>query len=153
MDINLTSVLLMCKYAIPAMVANGGGSIVNISSIGAIRGFGSTGYAASKGGMLSLGTSMAYAHGRDGIRVNTVLPGHVSTPMGAPSTDEAELIRLRGSMLGTEGTAWDVANAVAFLGSDAARWITATAIPVDGGASMATGLAMYKYMNSGQEQP
>lgn len=63
MDINLTSVLLMCKYAIPAMVANGGGSIVNISSIGAIRGFGSTGYAASKGGMLSLGTSMAYAHG------------------------------------------------------------------------------------------
>jgi NAD(P)-dependent dehydrogenase (short-subunit alcohol dehydrogenase family) len=146
MAVNLTSVMLMCKHAIPPMAAGNGGSIVNIASIGAIRGFGSTAYAASKGGMISLGTSMAYAYGRDGVRVNTILPGHVATPMG--SVDQrGQRLRDSANLLGVEGTAWNVADAVVFLASDAARWITAAALAVDGGASMATGLAMFGQMS------
>jgi NAD(P)-dependent dehydrogenase (short-subunit alcohol dehydrogenase family) len=152
MAVNLTSVMLMCKHAIPLMAAvkgdgeAGGGSIVNIASIGAIRGFGSTAYAASKGGMISLSTSMAYAYGRDGVRVNTILPGHVATPMG--SVDQrSQRLRDSANMLGVEGTAWNVADAVVFLASDAARWITAAALAVDAGASMATGLAMFGQMS------
>jgi NAD(P)-dependent dehydrogenase (short-subunit alcohol dehydrogenase family) len=151
LDVNLTSVVLMCKYTLPPMIANGGGSVVNVSSIGAIRGFGSTGYAASKGGMISLTTSMAYAHGRDGIRFNTVLPGHVATPMGGAGGAQDQ-VRVDANMLGTEGTAWDVAGAVAFLSSDAARWITAAALPVDGGASMVTGLGLHSLMSDGREK-
>jgi NAD(P)-dependent dehydrogenase (short-subunit alcohol dehydrogenase family) len=152
MAVNLTSVMLMCKHAIPVMTAvkgdgeAGGGSIVNVSSIGAIRGYGSTAYAASKGGMISLGTSMAYAYGRDGVRVNTILPGHVATPMGSADR-RSQLLRNSANMLGVEGTAWNVADAVVFLASDAARWITAAALAVDAGASMATGLAMFGHMS------
>jgi NAD(P)-dependent dehydrogenase (short-subunit alcohol dehydrogenase family) len=146
MAINLTSVMLMCKHAIPLMAAGSGGSIVNIASIGAIRGFGSAAYAASKGGMISLSTSMAYAYGRDGVRVNTILPGHVATPMGGVD-QRGQRLRDSANMLGVAGTAWNVADAVVFLASDAARWITAAALAVDAGASMATGLAMFGQMS------
>jgi NAD(P)-dependent dehydrogenase (short-subunit alcohol dehydrogenase family) len=141
-NVNVTSMAFMCKYAIPAMRAQGGGSIINLSSIAAIRGMGAPSYAASKGAVVSLTTQIAASHGREGIRANAVLPGHVDTPMAAEIAATIGDRRHQVSMLGTAGNAWDVANAVVFLGSDAARWITAVTLPIDAGASMIGGLAM-----------
>jgi NAD(P)-dependent dehydrogenase (short-subunit alcohol dehydrogenase family) len=88
-------------------------------------------------------TEMAVYHGRDNIRVNCVVPGHIYTPLVAGNqTPEVRDLRRRVAPLGTEGTAWDVAWAVVFLASDEARWITAVALPVDGGVMATTPLAM-----------
>jgi NAD(P)-dependent dehydrogenase (short-subunit alcohol dehydrogenase family) len=146
-NVNVTSMALMCKYAIPVMCAQGGGSIINLSSIAAIRGMGAPSYAASKGAVVSLTTQIAASHGREGIRANAVLPGHVDTPMAAEIATAIRDRRHQVSMLGTAGNAWDVANAVVFLGSDAARWITAVTLPIDAGASMIGGLAMLNLLD------
>jgi NAD(P)-dependent dehydrogenase (short-subunit alcohol dehydrogenase family) len=147
METNLTSMALMSKCAIPEIVSAGGGSVINISSIGAIRGSANAAYAASKGGMISLSTSMALSYGRDAVRVNVILPGHLATPMGR-SNDARAKLRRSANLLGTDGTAWDVANAVVFLASDAARWITGVSLAVDGGASMSTALAIFGHMET-----
>jgi NAD(P)-dependent dehydrogenase (short-subunit alcohol dehydrogenase family) len=135
MRVNVRSMMLTSKYAVPAMVAAGGGAIVNISSIAAMRGRGLTPYSASKGAVISLTKAMASDHGRDGIRVNCICPGPVYTPMvsarGMPA--ETRERRRRSSALGTEGTGWDVGYAALFLVSDEARWITGVVLPVDGG--------------------
>ena len=81
LDINLRTAFLASKYAVPVMAAKGGGSIVNISSISAVRGDGTVAYSAAKGAMLAMTVDMAYSHGRDGIRVNAIAPGHITTPM------------------------------------------------------------------------
>src|SRR5262245_16984808 len=80
--LNLTAIMLAARHAIPHLQAAGGGSIVNISSIAAIRGMSGGAYAASKAAMIALTKDWAYLHGRDGIRVNCIVPGHVYTPMG-----------------------------------------------------------------------
>lgn len=134
--VNLKSMMLMSKYAIPKMIESGSGAVVNISSMGALhaRRLGAVAYHASKGGVVSLTKAMAAAHGIDHVRVNCVMPGLIYTPMVAAgmSDQERELRRL-SSPLGIEGTAWDVAWATLFLASDEARWITGIALPVDGG--------------------
>ncbi len=141
-DVNVKGVLLMSRFAIPLMRRGGGGSIVNVSSIAAIRGFGSPSYAASKGGVLALTTDMAYSYGRSGIRVNCIVPGHLYTPMGNTGGSELREARRKCGLLGTEGTAWDVAWAALFLACEESRWITAVALPVDAGTTAATALAM-----------
>ena len=150
MDVNLKSVMLTSKFAIPEMIKHGGGSIINLSSIVGLRAGGgspSHAYAASKGGILGLTNSMAVHYGRDNIRVNAIAPGHVYSPMVARHTSQELLdLRRRAGPLGFDGTAWDVAYAILFLASDEARWISGVTLPVDAGLLAATPLAMYPYL-------
>lgn len=149
-DVNLKSVMLTSKHAIPQMIKAGGGSIINLSSIVGLRAGGgrpSHPYAASKGGIIGLSNSMAVHYGRDNVRVNCIAPGHVHSPMVARHTSEEMLdLRRRAGPLGTEGTAWDVAWAALFLASDEARWISGVTLPVDAGLLAATPLAMFPYL-------
>ena len=149
-DVNLKSVMLTSKHAIPQMIEAGGGSIVNLSSIVGLRagsGRPSHPYAASKGGIIGLSNSMAVHYGRNNIRVNCIAPGHVRSPMVARhSSVEMLNLRRRAGPLGIEGTAWDVAWAAQFLASDEARWISGVTLPVDAGLLAATPLAMYPYL-------
>lgn len=139
MRINVESMFLTSKYAIPAMLASGdGGAIVNISSISALRPRGLTAYSVSKGAVIALTAAMAVDHGGDGIRVNCVAPGPVYTPMVyARGMDDATRARRRdASILGIEGMGWDIGNAVRFLLSNHARYLTGQTLVVDGGATL-----------------
>jgi NAD(P)-dependent dehydrogenase (short-subunit alcohol dehydrogenase family) len=142
MTLNLTATVLTARHAIPHLQAARGGAIVNISSIAATRAHGGGAYAASKAAMIALTRDWAYVHGRDGIRVNCVAPGHVYTPMGDQGGDEFRHRRRRAGLLGTEGDAWDVAWPVVFLASDEARWITGVVVPVDAGTTCSGPLAV-----------
>lgn len=154
LDLNLRTTFLMCKHAVPAMVAAGGGSIVNMCSISAVRGDGTAAYSAAKGAMLALTIDMAYSHGRDGIRVNAIAPGHITTPMvhsvqqPGPHADFMDAMRREAGLLGTAGDGWDVAHAVTFLASDEARWITGVLLPVDAGVLSVTPLLMAGHLRS-----
>jgi NAD(P)-dependent dehydrogenase (short-subunit alcohol dehydrogenase family) len=150
--INLRTNFLSCKYTVPVMAAQGSGSIVNISSISALRGDGTIAYSAAKGAVLAMTVEMAYTHGRQGIRVNAIAPGHIVTPMvrSIPGQDSDYVTTLRNEagLLGTPGDGWDVAAAVAFLASDDARWITGTTLPVDSGVLTVTPLSMARYLRA-----
>ncbi|MCI0830160.1 MAG: SDR family oxidoreductase [Chloroflexi bacterium] len=149
MKVNLKSVMLTSKYAIPEMIKAGGGSIINMSSIAALQAafIPAHAYSASKGGMMGLSKSMAVHYGRDNIRVNCVAIGQVHTPfVAAFISDEVRNTRRRAGPLGTEGTVWDVAWATVFLASDEARWISGVDLPVDAGLLVTTPLAMYPYL-------
>jgi NAD(P)-dependent dehydrogenase (short-subunit alcohol dehydrogenase family) len=149
-DVNLKSVMLTSKHAIPKMIEAGGGAIVNLSSIVGLRagsGRPNHPYAASKGGIIGLSNSMAVHYGRDQIRVNCIAPGHIRSPMVARhSTEEMLNLRRRAGPLGTEGTPWDVAWAALFLASEEARWVSGATLPVDAGLLAATPLAMFPYL-------
>ncbi len=139
MDVNVTAMFLAAKHAVPAMIASGeGGSIINISSISALRPRGLTAYTTSKGAVIALTRAMAVDHGPDGIRVNCVAPGPVYTPMvyGHGMSEETRDRRRAASVLGLEGTGWDIGNAVLFLASARARYITGQTLVVDGGATL-----------------
>jgi NAD(P)-dependent dehydrogenase (short-subunit alcohol dehydrogenase family) len=137
---NVTSMMLMAKYAIPAMIAGGGGAIVNIASYaGLFGGHPHLLYPTSKGAVVNMSRAMAAHHAADNIRVNALAPGMVYTPMvyaGGMSESVREARRDR-SLLKTEGTGWDVGNGVLYLVSDEARWVTGIVLPVDAGASAA----------------
>ena len=134
MAVNVKSIVLASKYAIPRMMETGGGSIINISSIAGLRAHSSTPYTASKAAVIGLTISMAADHGPDGIRTNCIAPGLVFTPMVAPRMDDdLRQIRSTAAPLRTEGTAWDIGNAALFLASDEARWINGVVLPVDAG--------------------
>ena len=125
MQVNLDSMFLASKRAIPAMIETAGcGAIVNVASIAALRPRGMTAYSTSKG--------------PQGIRVNCVAPGPVYTPMVSVTgmSAEARERRRQASVLGIEGTGWDVGHAVRFLLSDHARFITGQTLIVDGGATL-----------------
>jgi NAD(P)-dependent dehydrogenase (short-subunit alcohol dehydrogenase family) len=150
-DFNLKTAFLGCKYAIPEMLKQGKGAIVNISSVAGLRNdFGSgrthVGYSASKAGVIQLSRSTAGAYAKQGIRVNTVVPGLMYTPLvetrlakTVGNNDLAALIEARHKAvpMGRMGDAWDVAHAALFLASDEARYITGTEIIVDGGLTAA----------------
>jgi NAD(P)-dependent dehydrogenase (short-subunit alcohol dehydrogenase family) len=139
MQVNVDSMFLCSKHAIPAMVRTaGGGAIVNISSISALRPRGLTAYSVSKGAVIALTKAMAVDHGPEGIRVNCVFPGPVYTPMvyTRGMTEQARDTRRRASVLGVEGTGWDIGAAVRFLLSAQARFITGQVLGVDGGATL-----------------
>src|SRR6202795_4574298 len=117
MHVNVDSMFLACKHAIPAMISTaGGGSIVNISSISALRPRGLTVYSASKGAVIALTRAMAVDHASQGIRVNCVAPGPVYTPMvyARGMSPAARDQRRKASALGVEGTGWDIGHAVRF---------------------------------------
>ena len=141
MDVNITPMFLMSKYAIPKMIETAaGGAIINISSISAILPKGLTAYSTSKGAVLSLTQAMAVDHGKDGIRVNCVLPGPVYTPMvyeKGMSTEHREQ-RKDASLVRTEGEGWDIGKAVVYLASDWARYVTGHLLVVDGGCTLSS---------------
>jgi len=135
--VNLKSMILSSKAAIPRMSEGGGGAIINMSSITGLRAHFQTTYTTSKAAVIGLTFSMAVDHGRDNIRVNCIAPGLLYTPMTAPRMDDARReLRKNAAPLGTEGTAWDVAHAAVFLASDEARWITGVVLPVDAGLTI-----------------
>lgn len=145
LEVNLKSVYLCSRYAVPAMADGGGGAIVNISSIGALRAIGFAAYSAAKGGMISLSQEMAAAHGPRGIRVNVVVPGSIQTPRAGHAAgklgDDIEEVKRRSAAvipLGrtTVGTGWDIAYAALFLASDESSWITGQVLSADGGSSV-----------------
>ena len=139
MQVNVESMFLAAKHAIPAMIGTaGGGAIVNVASISALRPRGLTAYSVSKGAVIALTRAMAVDHGPDGIRVNCVAPGPVYTPMvyARGMSEQNREGRRRASVLGIEGTGWDIGLAVRFLLSDHARYITGQTLVVDGGATL-----------------
>lgn len=144
MAVNVKSVMLMAKYAVPEMRRQGAGAIVNLSSIAGLRS-GSSGlaYATTKGAIVQMTRQMAYQHGGDMIRVNAVALGYVYTPMVASRgmSEEVRRQRATAAILKVEGSAWDVAEAACFLASPAARWITGVTLPVDAGRSAAAAAA------------
>lgn len=150
MNVNLKSMVLVSRHAIPKMIESGGGSIVNMSSFLGLRSgsvFESVPYSVSKGGIIALTTTMAAEHGREGIRINAIAPGYLYTPMVAGQlNDKQRTLRRKAAPLGTEGTAWDVAWACLFLSSDEARWITGVVLPVDGGIMTTSSLTMFEHL-------
>ncbi len=148
MQINLKGCLLSCQAVLPIMREQAAGSIVNISSIAAVSyAPGLTAYKLSKIGMNMLGQQLALSNASYGIRVNTIMPGLMDTPMAiegqakARNISAAELRAERDKRvpLGKMGTAWDVAHAALFLHSDESSFITGVALPVDGGQSARIG--------------
>ena len=146
--VNLKGMVLACKHAIPVMQRQGGGAIVNISSMAAWSAYPYVAYKTSKAGVIALTQQIAAQHARDGIRANVILPGLMNTPMAigprvartGKSWEEVVAERdARVPLGGRMGTAWDVANAALFLASDEARFVTGVALPVDGGASVRVG--------------
>ena len=150
LDVNLKSGMLCSRHIIPQMIEAGGGSIVNVSSIIALRAGGGRPthpYAASKSGMIGLSNSMAVHYGRDNVRVNCIAPGQIYTPMASREvTPEFADLRRRSGPLGIEGTSWDVAYAALFLASDESRWVSGVTLPVDSGILATTPLAMLPYL-------
>lgn len=143
-DVNLKSVFLTCKYVLPLMEAQGSGSIVNLASSSGTRWTGSAqvAYAATKAGVIQLSKVVAVQYASKGIRVNTVVPGQLHTPLvevrlaGQRAGGDVEaLLAQRQSRIpmGWMGDGRDTANAVLFLASDEARFITGTEVVVDGG--------------------
>lgn len=111
---------------------------MNVSSVSALRPRGLTAYTTSKAAVIGLTKAMAVDHGRDGIRVNCIAPGPVYTPMvyARGMTDAARDTRRKASVLGVEGTGWDVGQAARFLLSVQARFVTGQVLVVDGGATL-----------------
>jgi len=145
-DTNLTGVFLTCKHVLPAMLAQGAGSIVNISSLASIQinTYPYTSYFAAKAGLNHLTRALAVCYAPHNIRVNAVLPGVIDTPLIytqiAGQFDDVEQMRRQrhaASPMGHMGDAWDVAYAALFLASDEAKYITGVCLPVDGGKSCA----------------
>jgi NAD(P)-dependent dehydrogenase (short-subunit alcohol dehydrogenase family) len=147
---NLKSVFLMLKHVLPVMEGQGGGAVVNLASTSGIRwtGAAQVAYAASKAGVIQLSRVVAVQYAPKGIRVNTVVPGQMHTPMvearlaGQRAGGDVEALlkqRLARIPLGFAGDGRDTAAAVMFLASDEARFITGTELVVDGGMSVRAG--------------
>jgi len=140
LELNLTSVFLACKYAVPHLLAAGGGAIVNISSVLALVGgdqdFATHAYAASKGGIISLTRAMASYYAPRRLRANVICPGLIATAMSARAQVSPE-IRQRLPALqplgGDFGRPEDVAQAALYLASDASSFVTGAVLTVDGG--------------------
>jgi NAD(P)-dependent dehydrogenase (short-subunit alcohol dehydrogenase family) len=132
------------RFAIPYLIKNGGGSIINISSVQALIGFtGWAGYAAAKGGIMALTQQAAIDYGPHQIRVNALAPGTIMTPMNAQrlrdeADDPAELLALWSSShaLGRVGRPEEVADLIVFLASDESTFITGSIIKIDGGLTV-----------------
>ncbi len=150
-DRNATSVLLGCQAAVPVMVKQGGGAIVNVSSIASIRHLNvpTATYSAAKGALNELTRNIALQYAHAGIRANCVLPGYIDTPFIQRKVGTRKSYEIKGFKtaeayraardalvpLGRMGTGWDVAQAALFLASDEASYITAQCLVVDGGVT------------------
>jgi NAD(P)-dependent dehydrogenase (short-subunit alcohol dehydrogenase family) len=137
LDVNLRGTLICSQAVIPHMVANGGGSIVCVSSVSAQRGggiFGGPHYSAAKAGVLGLAKAMAREFGPQQVRVNSITPGLISTDITAGKLSETQEADVRASIpLGRLGGADDVANAALYLASDLSSYLTGVTLDVNGG--------------------
>jgi NAD(P)-dependent dehydrogenase (short-subunit alcohol dehydrogenase family) len=140
MAVNIKSIFLLSKYAIPVMAKAGGGTIINTASgWGLVGGRNAVSYCASKGAVVNMTRAMALDHGPQNIRVNCICPGDTDTPMlrsearqlGEP--DERFLAEAADRPLQRIGLPEDIAQAALYLASDAASWVTGSALVVDGG--------------------
>lgn len=148
LQVNLTSAFLCCKHVIPLMEAQGGGSIINISSVAGLRYVGKpqVAYAAAKAALMQMTATTAVIYAKKNIRLNSVVPGLMFTPLVerlakkyAGGDYEAFVAHRHGQVpMGRMGDAWDIAHTVLFLASDESRYITAQQIVVDGGVTMTT---------------
>jgi NAD(P)-dependent dehydrogenase (short-subunit alcohol dehydrogenase family) len=139
--VNALGTFLCCKHAIPGMAARGKGSIVNMASVAALVGLRNrAAYSASKGAVVALTRALAVDHVADGIRVNAVAPGTVDSPWVRRLVEEAgeslDALRARQPM-GRLGTPDEIAEAVAYLASDRAAFVTGTVLVIDGGLTAA----------------
>src|SRR5271170_7137937 len=133
-DTNLKGVFLCCRFVLPEMIARKRGAIVNIASIAAFHvTVAHVPYAASKAGVVALTRDLAYEVGRLGIRVNAIAPGPIETPMVGNISDAQRQAIAKSILLGRMGQPEDIGEAVAFLASDAASFITGATLPVSGG--------------------
>lgn len=142
--INLRGTVFACKHAIRIMREQRSGTIVNIASSAAVGRYPYVAYKATKAGVIAFTEQMALQNAPFGIRVNCILPGLIATPMAVEtraqswgqSRDQVMADRVAKIPLGRHGSGWDVANAALFLASDEARFITGTALLVDGGRNL-----------------
>ena len=151
LNVNLKSIFLCCKYAIPEMIKSGGGSIINTSSTaGILGGFGigpyfnkfpvagPMGYTASKGGMIPMSKAIAIGYGPNNIRCNVICPGPINTELMKPlKLDQQDIRESVESAIPRRrlGTTDDIAYAALYLASDESSWVTGVVLPVDGGIS------------------
>jgi NAD(P)-dependent dehydrogenase (short-subunit alcohol dehydrogenase family) len=141
MAVNLRGVFLGCKYAIPKMVDQGSGSIINIASFVALLGCSvpQDAYTASKGAVISLTRSLAVQFGPNGVRSNAICPGPVETPLlmdWLVKDEEAKRIRLARNPTGRFGKPEEIVNMALYLASDESRWTNGASLVVDGGISV-----------------
>lgn len=137
MDTNLKGTFYCCKYAIPAMLEHGGGSIVNISSMSGVRGVAySVPYAVSKAGVIHLTKVAAAQYTHQGVRVNCIAPGGIDTPQMRGSTASAETFQERNvdHPMGRVGRPDEVANLITWLTSEEASYVSGSTYIIDGGA-------------------
>jgi len=141
MEVNLKGVWLGCRAAVPAMLASGGGSIVNVASFVALMGAATAqiAYTASKGGVLAMTRELAVEYARRGIRANSICPGPIETPLltellADPARRERRLVHIP---IGRFGRPEEIAMAALFLASDEASFVTGSALVVDGGITAA----------------
>ena len=142
MEINSTGVFLGTKAAVPAMQRAGGGSIINISSIcGIIGSHANAAYHASKGAVRIFSKAAAIQYAPDKIRVNSVHPGFVDTPMTVPGHSNPDVARKRieATPLGRFGTPYDIAAGCLYLASDDSSWVTGSELVIDGGMTANSG--------------
>ena len=135
-DVNLRSHFLTMRYAVPEIAKAGGGAIVNVSSMAALRSNRLIPYEATKAALLGLSRSAAASHARDNIRVNTILPGLINSTMVRREIGDREAQVAPRIPMRRQGTPWEIAKAIVFLLSDDASYITGTELIVDGGLSM-----------------
>jgi len=134
--VNLRSHFLTMRYAVPEIAKAGGGAIVNVSSLAALRSNRLIPYEATKAALLGLTRSAANSHARDKIRINTILPGLINSSMVRRAIGDREAQVAPRIPMGRQGTPWEIARAIVFLLSDDASYITGTELIVDGGLSI-----------------
>jgi len=139
LDINVTSMFLTCKHVLPLMEKQGGGSIINMSSVSGIRSvfnYSQLSYDTTKAAVLGFSRSIALKYAARNIRSNVVMPGLIDTPILMNDSDVgAAAEHARQCPMQRMGEAWDIAEAVLYLASDASKYVTGTQLVVDGGIS------------------
>lgn len=151
-DINLKGTFLACRRALPRMLEQGSGSIVNVASVEGIEGFeGGSAYNASKGAVILLTRNLAIDYARRGIRANVICPGFVDTPLLRSLLEPPELAEARerirdAHQLGRFGTPEEIANAALFLASDESSFVTGHSLVVDGGYTAGHRFGLSKLM-------
>ncbi len=137
-DINVKGMFFMCKYAIPKMIEGGGGSIINISSIAAIRPFGGAAYSTSKGAVNVLTIYIARRYARYNIRANSLILGYMDTPSVAHIWKDEKIreLNLKQVPMHRFGSPWEGATAAVFFASDDSSYVTGVLMPVMGGLDL-----------------